>query len=434
MKKRHMLASAILATSLTLISCGPRVIDQGVLVWSTDEEPLPSGSIVDILTESELRQSYNIRYIDSEDREQFIEVENWRILRGEDREDLQRIFDGYAEWAPYFGVAEIQALPVRRFMATDPTSTILYRLREGERVKILDRTDDVVEVGGLTDYWFEIITENGTRGFVFGYRLDVVDNQGVSIEKEETEEDVYLSSILNGRWRPDYFGWMIRDNTYDLSRFRDEYFFAHDAENQTFTLVTEEYNQVFSYDEIFRARFKEYVASGSGLQISAFNERNISIQFNLDGDTYQESLVRIDQDVSLIIENELGRRQRVLEDFVSRGGNLASSSYGSIQLSENGSLSWSRYGGLDQSMLPPWFTGRAQLSFNLYVSRQVSANYDGAVSMTQPGQSIRNSMNFFYRFANGGLQLEYIPPQNIDRNLVIRQALSPFVIFFTIEE
>jgi hypothetical protein len=41
-------------------------------------------------------------------------------------------------------------------------------------------------------------------------------------------------------------------------------------------------------------------------------------------------------------------------------------------------------------------------------------------------------MNFFYRFANGGLQMEYIPPQNISRNVVIRQALSPFIIFFNV--
>jgi hypothetical protein len=91
--------------------------------------------------------------------------------------------DVYGEWAPYFGVAEIQALPVREFMATDPSSSIVYRLREGERVKIIGRTPETVEVGGLNDYWFEILTENGTRGYVFGYRLDVIDAQGISTEK-----------------------------------------------------------------------------------------------------------------------------------------------------------------------------------------------------------------------------------------------------------
>jgi hypothetical protein len=70
------------------------------------------------------------------------------------------------------------------------------------------------------DYWFEIITENGTVGYVFGYRLDVVDAQGVSTEKQEQSDDEFLSAILNYQWRPDYYAWMIADGNYDLSRFR----------------------------------------------------------------------------------------------------------------------------------------------------------------------------------------------------------------------
>jgi hypothetical protein len=434
MKKQLIVIFTLAAIILTLSSCGPRVIGTGIIVWSTDEESLPSGSDVEILTESDLRDSYNIRYYDPEGRDQYIEIERWRLARAANRNELEELRQRYEPWAPYFGVAEIQALPVRQFMATDPTSAIVYRLREGERVKIIDRTPEEVEVGGLMDYWFEIITENGTVGYVFGYRLDVVDAQGVSTEKQEQSDDEFLSAILNYQWRPDYYAWMIADGNYDLSRFRSEYRFQHDAAAKTFTLVTEEFNRVFAYEEIFQARYKEYVASGSSLQMSAYNDRNISIQFNIDGQTYQQSLVRIDADIDEVIENEIERRRQRLEDFVAQGRILSSDSYGTITLAENGSLDWQRYGSLGSGMVPGWFTGSAQLSFSLYISKDLTVNYEGVLSMTQPGRGISASMNFFYRFANGGLQLEYVPPQNISRNVVIRQALSPFIMFFNVSD
>lgn len=425
---------AVLFLSLVGLSCGPRVIDQALVIWSPDEESLASGSIVDILTESDLRDSYNIRYVDSEEREQFIEIERWRLQRADNRDALQALQQEYSEWAPYFGVAEIQALPVRQYMATDDSSAIVYRLREGEQVKILGRTEETVDLGGLVDYWFEILTENGTRGYVFGYRLDAVDAQGVSIEKGDESEDELLAGVLGSVWRPEYFSWMIDEGTYDLSRFRSEYRFVHLAAEKRFSLVTEDFNQSFSYDEIFRARNREYVASGSGLQISVYNQQAISIQFNVDGQTYQENLVRLDSDVDQIISNEIERRQQRLVDFVGNAKSLRSSSYGSMNISENGNLTWTRYGGLDSSMIPSWFQGSAKLSFNLYISRNLINDYEGAVSFTQSGVSIRQSMNFFYRFTSSGLQLEYIPPQNISQNVIVAQALSPFVLFFSFAE
>jgi hypothetical protein len=134
-------------------------------------------------------------------------------------------------------------------------------------------------------------------------------------------------------------------------------------------------------------------------------------QFNIDGQTYQQSLVRIDADIDEVIENEIERRRQRLEDFVAQGRILSSDSYGTITLAENGSLDWQRYGSLGSGMVPGWFTGSAQLSFSLYISKDLTVNYEGVLSMTQPGRGISASMNFFYRLANGGLQLEYVPPR-----------------------
>ncbi|AHC15567.1 SH3 domain-containing protein [Salinispira pacifica] len=432
----RMPVALLLLFLLSVVSCGPRAIGRGVLLWAPEDLDIPGGAAVEILSESELRGSYQLRYVPGgeEDGEQIFEAETWRVRRIDDRDELESARERYAEFAPYFGVAEIQALPVRDSMGTGPSSSIIYRMRQGEQAKIISRSEDVVPVGGLEDYWFEILTSDGTRGYVYGYRLDVVDAQGVSTEKTAASEDAFLDAVLNSVWRPDYFAWMINDNVYDLTRFKDEYRFEHDGENRTFTLNTREISAEFPYEEVFRARYKEYVVAGTSLQITTFSENSISIQFTRDGETIQESLVRIDRDVSEIIENERQRREDVKTAFLSMGKSFRSSQYGSMQFSEDGSLEWRGYNALDSSILPSWFQGRGDLAFNLYLARDLRSSYDGAVSITRPGISISESLNFLYRRTDQGIQLEFVPGENIDRNVILKQALTPFVIFFSIQE
>lgn len=426
----------ILLLILTVVSCGPRAIGRGVLLWSPEDLEIPNGAAVEVLSESELRGTSQLRYEaqSEEGEERLFEAETWRVRRIDDRDTLAAEIENYQEFAPYFGMAEIQALPVRDSMGTGPSSSIIYRMRQGEMAKIISRSEEIVPVGGLEDYWFEILTANGTRGYVYGYRLDVVDEQGVSTEKTGASEDVFLDAVLNSVWRPDYFAWMINDNVYDLSRFKNEYRFVHDGTNQTFILNTEEISAEFPYDEVFRARYKEYVVEGTSLQITTFNENSISIQFTRDGETIQQSLVRIEADVEEIIENESQRREDVKNAFLSQGTSFRSSQYGSIRFNQDGSLEWQGYNALDSTILPSWFQGRGDLAFNLYLAGDLRSGYDGAVSITRPGIPISDSLNFLYRRTNQGIQLEYVPKENINRNVILKQALTPFVIFFSIQQ
>ncbi len=424
----------ILAVTLSFIfvSCGPRVIAQGMLLWSPAEDQIPNAAVVGIVGESSLRGSYDVRYRREGQDDLYLEVDTWRIQLAENRNELEALISSYQPYAEYTGRAEIQALPVRTAMATDASTSIIYRMRQDEKGKILFRTPEEVAVGGLVDYWFEILTADGTRGYVFGYRLDVLDARGESIESTGDSRDELLQGVLESMWRPDYFAWMIEDNVYDLSRFRADYRFEHIPQEQRFILTTENFSREFVYSDIYQARYREYVAEGTSLQLTAYDEDSISIQFTADGTTFQESLERVEADVEQIISDENERRKNLLSSFLERGTRFTSSSYGSISIDKNAGLQWSGISGLNATMVPPWFNGRGQLRFNLYLISQLQNLYEGALSITQPGVGIDKSLNFFYRFANGGLQLEFIPPQNISHNIVQKPALSPFVMFFTI--
>ena len=421
---------AILAVCI-FSSCGP--IDRGLLLWSHDDASIPSGSIVNIFNESELRGISEIRYRDADSKMQRVELESWKIRTAQSTAELERIQAEYTNSAPYFGIAEIQALPVRDAMATDISTSIVYRMTLGEKVKILNQSETEVEVGNLKDYWFEVLTADGTRGYVFGYRLDKVDASGVSVEEKDDSIDEFLAQVINNEWRPEYFQWMIDDGAYNLTRFRDEYRFYHDNESARFILNTEKHNLVFEYEELFLARYKEYLAIGSNLHIIVYDDDRIAIQYDFDNKAVSESLVRLNENISVqqIIEDEQSRRDTLRENFLLRGNRLSSSRYGNISFDDSGNGIWRAYQTYGVTIFPEWFTGSFQLSFPLYITESLAEQYAGALTFTQAGQSLRNSMNFLYSYINNGLQLEFVPQQNIEGTLVVRRTRNPVIIFFT---
>ena len=426
--KSLFLRLVVIVSAILISSCGP--INRGMLLWSHDDASLPSGSVVNIFAESELRGSYEIRYRNANGETQNVELESWRVQTARSRDELRELQAEYEAFAPYFGIAEIQALPVRDAMATDASTSIIYRLAKDEKVKILGQSETEVEVGGLRDYWFRVLTADGTQGYVFGYRLDKVDALSVSTEEEESSIDEFLEIVMENVWRPEYFLWMIDDGAYNLSRFRNEYRFYHNNEASRFILRTEKHRIDFDYEELFRARYKEYLAIGSDLHIIVYSDDRISIQYDVDGRAVSEVLVRLSDnaDIGQIIAAELERRQAVLENFLSRGNRLNSNRYGNISLREDGSGFWQSYERYD--IFPDWFTGSFQLSFPLYVHSSLQEDYQGALSLTEPGQGLHNSINFLYSYINRGLLLELVPHRNIDGNLVLRRSRDPVTIFF----
>ncbi len=415
-----------------LSSCGP--IDRGLLLWSHDEGSIPSGAIVSIFNKSELRNTYEIRYTDNEGEKQVVELDSWRIHIARNNSELELSRQEYEQFSPYFGIAEIQALPIRNAMGTDRSTSIIYRLSKGEMVKILSQTEDQIEIANLRDYWFEVLTSNGTRGYIFGYRLDKVDADGISTEEKLAAVDEDLENVLTNVWRPEYFQWMINENTYDLSHFKSIYRFYHDNETNHFILRTPEYELTFDYEELFLARYKEYLAIGSDLLITVYSDTRISIQYNIGREILSENFILLEEniDIEQIVSTEQERRQQLLNDLLSRGNRLGSTRYGTIQLDDTGRGNWRSYSSSGSDIFPEWFTGSFQLAYPLYLTPELQEEYDGALSFTLPNTTIRSSMNFFYTYTSRGLRLELIPYRNIDGNVVERKSRNPLIIFFTI--
>lgn len=49
----------------------------------------------------------------------------------------------------------------------------LGKLMNGDRVKIIQITDEKMKIGNMNDYWYEIITEDGFTGWAYGFFIDI---------------------------------------------------------------------------------------------------------------------------------------------------------------------------------------------------------------------------------------------------------------------
>ncbi|MCK4515775.1 MAG: hypothetical protein KAU31_10985, partial [Spirochaetaceae bacterium] len=214
----------ILAVTATLTGCGRR-LGYGVLLWSEDEDKIASGSLVSVVSESDLQDIYVIRPEANSDESGSgqMTVARWRVRFFEIEEDAVGAADAYQELATVYARSGRNALPMRN----DPelkTGNIAYRLREGEVVKLIGREDEETDLSGLVSYWYLALTETGIEAYVFGYELSLFDPQNPDAEFAESGTvDPLLQLLLDNVWRPIYFVDMIVNGAYDLGLFHEEY-------------------------------------------------------------------------------------------------------------------------------------------------------------------------------------------------------------------
>lgn len=208
-------ALAAVCLMLVLSGCVPR--DYGVVLWvNQDFSPLASGTVVRV---SRGVDSDNmVKTVDSMG-EQYL-LQEWQVQRFQSQADLDLFLTDYTPYQHIFAQCEKKALPLRE--RADRFSDILYRLDEGEIVKVIGRGNERTDEAGLKDYWYQALTSSGVRGWVFGYHLSVIDvQQNAVVTGKETRDNV--ATFLNTTWRPAYFIEMRQAQSFDLARFDPQF-------------------------------------------------------------------------------------------------------------------------------------------------------------------------------------------------------------------
>lgn len=422
-------AATILLLSLTLGSCGPRAIAWGVLLWGDLAGPFATGSVVAITRDSQISGTYLVAVKGERETREFVKGRVRRFARAA---EAAAAAEALAPWRTTWAFSRKEdppPLPVRE--TADTGAKTVYRLPFGQLLKVVGRSPERVTVDPYTDYWYEVVTEDGYAGWCFGHYLKVFTVDGdPALERDRLlSEDETLARILGTVWRPDYFRAMINEGRIDLGAFREDVGLFPDPEHRVFRLVLTRETREFPYQRIERSGAGTYTAVGPDLRITVLDEERISVSYR-DGERTAGGLYAVlDRDVAEVIAGELQRRQDLYDRLRSAGSTLSSSAYGVIRLDDGMRFSWQGFDRLVPSLIGAKAKGTGRVDFPYHVGRELAGQYDGVITLQfDDGET---EVSFLTRNAPGGVRFTSLGRDAFEDLDAVRVGISPVVIFFS---
>lgn len=370
--------------ALVLASCGRAPLGTGVVLWN-DVAPMVTGVMVEVMEESTIEDHYLVREPGADRHREPVPIERWRVHMFADREEAAAFAARYADFTDRYGYAARRGLPVRA--EASATADIVYKFREQEVVKVLDRGAEPKQVGVFENYWYHVLTEDGTIGYTFGEFLPLFDSTGdpYADAARLLAHDPILEEALATVWRPESYRIMQRQRRYDLQRFRDEYGLFPDPEAQIFRLVTDNRVREFPYRTIARVGDDRYVlqaATGDGsVRFAVRSGGRLALSYVDEGRQVTEVYVDFPYDVAELIAAERERRDRLYADLLHRGSPLRSGGYGTIELTEGRRFRWRGFAALVPGLLPAGLPGTGVVDFRYALGAPLAGSYDGAVTL-----------------------------------------------------
>lgn len=422
-------AATLALISLTLGSCGPRAVAWGVLLWGDHAGPFATGSVVAITRDSQISDTYLVAVKGERETREFAKG---RVRRFARRTEADAAAEALAPWATSWAFSRKEdrpPLPVRE--TADAAARTVYRLPFGQLLKVVGRSAERVAVDRYTDYWYEVVTEDGYAGWCFGHYLKVFTAEGdpaVVLERLLSEDET-LTRILGTVWRPDYFRKMIKEGRIDLGALREDVGLFPDPERRVFRLVLTSETREFPYQRIERSGSGLYTAVGSDLRITVLDDERISVSYR-DGERTAGGLYAVlDRDVAEVVAGELQRRQDLYERLRSAGSTLTSGSYGVIRLEAGMRFSWQGFERLVPSLIGAKAKGTGRVDFPYHVGRELAGRYDGVITLQfDDGETV---VSFLTSSAAGGVRFTSLGRDAFEELDVVRVGIAPIVIFFS---
>jgi hypothetical protein len=448
---------ALAAASVTLLSSCSSRLGWGVVLWTAPEGPLPAGSIVPVYIKSNIQRVYVVGVPGSKERGKKIELPFWQVKIFRGKGVAQAFVKSMGENVGLYMVAVRDGLPLRDKPAN--TAKRVYRLREGQAVKILQKVEgEEVSTGGeaLRGSWYSVLSDDGAAGYAFSYAFRIYD--------EAKEGPPVLSSgekALSGRvdlvfsrsWRPEYFQEMLDDGQVDLDYFTLRYGLFVDAIRRQIRLELPAASKVFNYTDISESKGL-YVFEGSSLRVKiesdsrmvcSWSGGSLSAAQDAAAADAPPSAAAADESVDLpetveddyastgakgsatfvvlsaepqeAIRAETLRRQKLLSAFVDAGGGEwgsldGAAGAGRLSIGKNGRFSWKARGEAAGKLVPEGLGPTGEIAMRLVLDASLGSAWEGALSLRfdpseseAPGSQAGKWIDLLYRRSPAGLVL-----------------------------
>jgi hypothetical protein len=350
----------------------------------------------------------------------------------------QKMAGDFGEFARIYGETLQDGLPIRD--APDNSAKRVYRLRQGELIKVLSLAEgtQALSTNGnpLPGQWYQVLTEDGSRGYCFSYRLRLFEHRGgpLQLVREVQEEaDPDIERVLRQTWSPEFYGTMLALQKIDLEELSRHWRFAPAEEPGIAHIYVPAINKTFSYTGIRAEGDRSWRFEGAPLQMRLRSDTSLEVQFTENGGALQTLVfVALPSDVEDNIRQEIARREVLFRRIYTLGPVFRSDNYGVLSFSQDGRFSWTGFERLIPWVIPPTAQGSGTLSMGLFLPPDLQRGYDGAFSLYLDGpvSGSDQRIHFLYTLESQGFRIEYVPQANLDGVTVTRRSGSPMVIYF----
>ena len=426
-----------------LSSCSSR-LGWGVLLWATDDPFIPSGTVLPVYIQSNIDRVWVVGLpggIVTSTGLNRMEVPLAHLELVGNRERAEARAREFAPFSLVYAENLQVGLPIRA--NPDNNARRVYRMREGDIVKVIDVSARGVPPLGVTGEplpgrWYRVLTEDGTAGYAFSYRLRLFEHTGGPLVAPELAADAGfmgsdLDLLLSRTWRPESYLSMISSGRIDLDELSRRWHFNPGRENNVAQVVVPGVNRSFPFASIVPTGGRAWRFDGTSLSVQLRSDTTLAVQFTEGGGSLRTlNFVSLPVDIDDIIAAEMARRASLYNEILRHGPVFTSSNFGTIAFGANGSFTWSGFDLLVPQHIPRAALGSGTVSMDLFLSPAFENSHSGAFSMRFAGGDGREvaTLRSMYSIDSQGFRLEIVPEASLDGVTVARRSASPMVLFF----
>jgi hypothetical protein len=441
MNNKYKYLMVLLTLALVLFSSCSNKLGYGVLLWSIDEPPILSGTVLPVYIRSNIEKVWivgipeHLVELNGSDK---IEVPISHLEFVGSRRKAENWAEEFSEFALVYAENLQDGLPIRE--NTDNNARRVYRLRQGEIIKVLGVAGGNPPIGGTGDPlpgdWLSVLTSEGVTGFCFSFRLRLYNQDDHAVHNpddldRETIIDPNLEIVLSRVWSTESYAEMLATRQINLQALERNYRFEPGHETGVARVILPEFERRFNYQRITSDGDRSWRFDGTTLHMSLRSDTSLVVQFtDTNGLRRVSQFVALPTSVNDLIVQERAHRNRLLTAMYNHGPVFTSNNYGTLTLTSSGDFTWTGYDLLVPQLFPAETSGIGRINMDIYISPTFGDRYNGAFSLVFTDIRTNNTFYFMYGFDEQGLRLEVVPANYIEDVTVMRRSPSPMVLYF----
>jgi len=436
---------SLLFLILACTACSSR-LGWGVLLWSTEDPPISSGTVLPVYIRSNINKVWVVGIPDglrsSKDGLDKMEIPLARLELVGSKAKANKRADHFARYARTYAENMQDGLPIRD--NPDNNARRVYRMRYGEIIKILSLEEGSAAISATGDPlpgdWYKVLTEDGSTGYCFSYRLKLFEHSGGSlaasvpaVAESGSAADPELDMLMQKVWSPELYAAMTDNKKIDLDVLSRRWRFDPGQETGIARIYAPGVDLSFSYTAIRPDGSRAWRFEGSNLRMQLRTDTTLAVQFSEGAGNMRTLLfVALPVEVDDLVIQETARRDRLFNAIYDQGPVFTSNNYGTIIFKDGGIFSWKGFDLLVPNLLPASIDGNGTISMDLFLGTGLEDRYTGAFTLRFAGTGGKETavLHCMYALDNQGFRIEVAPETTIEDNTVIRRAASPMVLYF----